>query len=90
LNISKIIIFGSHARGHATEESDVDVVIVSDYFSKKDIFKRAELTKDAEIMTIKKFLIPLDIITLTTKELENEDSLISAYAKRGRIVFSAS
>jgi hypothetical protein len=37
----------------------------------KDIFKRANMTKDAEIKTIKKFLIPLDIITLTSKEFKN-------------------
>ena len=87
LNISKIVIFGSQARGNAKEESDVDVIIVSDDFSNKNIFKRAELTKDAEILTIRKFMIPFDIITLTTEELENDESLISGYAKGGRIVF---
>ena len=28
----EIILFGSHARGEATEDSDIDVVIVSDKF----------------------------------------------------------
>jgi Nucleotidyltransferase domain. len=55
LNISKIIVFGSYAYGKATDESDIDVVIVSDDFRGKNIFKRAELTKEAEIMTIKNF-----------------------------------
>lgn len=87
LNISKIILFGSHAKGKVTEESDIDIVIVSKDFEDKDIFERAILTKDAEIVTIKKFMIPLDIITLTPKEFENGTSLISDYAKSGEVVY---
>lgn len=89
LNISKIILFGSHASGTATEESDIDIVIVSKDFKGKDIFKRAELTKEAEIMTIKKFMIPVDIITLTPEELKSKTSLISEYAKSGKVLYAA-
>lgn len=88
LNISKIILFGSHAKGGATDESDIDLVIVSADFRRKDIFKRIELTKDAEIMTIKKFMVPLDIITMTPEEYESETSLIASYAKEGEIVYA--
>ena len=52
LNLSKIILFGSQAKGKSTEESDVDILIVSEDFHGKDIFERAALTKYAEIMTI--------------------------------------
>lgn len=89
LNISKIILFGSHARGIATEESDIDIVIVSKDFKGKDIFKRAELTKEAEIMTIKKFMISLDIVTLTPQEFKSGASLISDYAKNGKVLYAA-
>lgn len=89
LNISKIIIFGSHTRGTATEESDIDIVIVSKDFKGKNIFERATLTKEAEILTIKKFMVPLDIITLTPEELESESSLISNYTKEGKILYAA-
>ena len=88
LNVSKIILFGSQATGKATEESDIDVVIISDDFRNKDIFERAVLTKEAEIRTIKKYMIPLDIITLTPEEFESETSLISGYAKNGKIVYT--
>ncbi|MCX5898552.1 MAG: nucleotidyltransferase domain-containing protein [Proteobacteria bacterium] len=43
LNISKIILFGSQARGGATAGSDIDIAIVSVDFRGKDIFKRVEL-----------------------------------------------
>ncbi len=89
LNISKIIIFGSYAYGKPTEESDIDIVIVSKDFKEKDIFERAKLTKEAEIKTIKKFVIPLDIITMTPEELKSGRSLIADYAKNGKVLYAA-
>jgi predicted nucleotidyltransferase len=89
LRVSKIILFGSQAQGGATDESDIDIVIISEDFRGKDIFDRSMLTKEAEIMTIKKFIMPLDIITLTPGEFENETSLISQYAKNGEVIHSA-
>ncbi len=89
LNISKIIVFGSYASGKMTEESDIDIVIVSDDFKGKNIFERARLTKEAEIMTIKRFMIPLDILTMTPKELETGTSLISDYVKNGKVLYTA-
>ena len=87
LGISRMILFGSQAAGKATDESDVDVLIISEDFRGKDIFERAELTKEAEIMTIRRFLLPLDIITLTPEEFENESSLVAEYAKNGEVVY---
>lgn len=83
LNITKIILFGSYAREEAAEESDIDIAIVSKDFEDKDIFERADLTKEAEIKTIKKYMIPLDIVTLTPEELEDQASLIADYARNG-------
>jgi predicted nucleotidyltransferase len=88
LKVSKIVVFGSQARGTATEESDIDLVIVSEDFKRKNIFKRANLTKDAEIRTIKKFMVPLDIITLTPEKYENRTSLAAEYAREGEIVYA--
>jgi predicted nucleotidyltransferase len=89
LNISKIIVFGSYAYGKPTEESDIDIVIVSKDFEGKDIFERARFTKEAEIKTIKKYIIPLDIITMTPKELKSGSSLIADYAKNGKVLYAA-
>ena len=54
INISKIILFGSYANGTPDHESDIDLVIISNDFDGKNIFERATLTKEAEILTIKK------------------------------------
>lgn len=72
INISKIILFGSYANGTPDHESDIDLVIISNDFDGKNIFERANLTKEAEILTIKKFLIPLDILTLSNNEFETQ------------------
>ncbi len=89
LNIEKIILFGSQASGEATEESDIDIIVISKDFRNKDIFKRARLTKDAEISTIRKFMIPFDILTMTPEEFESGDSLLSEYAREGEIIYAA-
>jgi len=55
INVSQIILFGSHAIGNATSESDIDVVVVSGDFRRKNIFKRVDMMGDAEIRTIREF-----------------------------------
>ena len=86
LDVSTIILFGSQSRGEATEESDIDILIISEDFQGKDIFEMAKLTKDAEIITTNKFMIPFDIITLTPDEFENETSPVAEYAKKGKLM----
>ena len=88
LNIEKIILFGSQTNGEATEESDIDIIVISMDFRNKDIFKRARLTKEAEISTIRKFMIPFDIFTMTPEEFESENSLLSDYAREGEIIYA--
>jgi predicted nucleotidyltransferase len=83
LDITQVVLFGSQAKGVAKEESDIDIAIVSEDFRGKDIFQRADLTKEAEIDTIKKYLIPLDVITLTPEELQDESSLIAHLVRNG-------
>lgn len=87
LRLFKLILFGSQAKGDATEESDIDIVILSEDFRNKDIFERAQLIKDAEIQTIKKFMVPFDIITMTPEEFESGSSLIGLYASEGKVVY---
>jgi len=89
LNVSKIILFGSQVKGKTTEDSDIDILIISEDFHGKDIFERARLTKYAEIMTLKKFMMPLDIVTLTSEEFERGTSLVVEYAKRGKVMYAA-
>lgn len=88
LEVSRLIVFGSQSKGTATEESDIDIIIVSEDFKRKSIFKRADMTKDAEIRTIRKFMVPLDIITMTPDEYENKTSLMAGYARAGKVIYA--
>lgn len=89
VNVSKIILFGSQARGSASVGSDVDIVLVSKDFGRKNIYQRLEMIKDAEIATIKKFMIPFDIIMMTPEEFRSGSSLVSEFAKKGTVLTAA-
>jgi uncharacterized protein len=88
MKVDKIVLFGSQTKGTATEESDIDILIVSEVFRRKNIFMRAKLTQDAEIRTIRKFMVPLDIITMTPEEYEIGNSLIAEYIHEGELVYT--
>ena len=62
LDISKIILFGSQSKEEATEESDIDIAIISKDFIGKDIFERAHMTRDAEINTRTKSSLRSDFL----------------------------
>lgn len=89
MEVTKIVLFGSQAGGNASAESDVDIVVISKDFRNKDIFKRLALIKDAEIATIKKYMIPLDVIMMTPDEFTSGTSLVSEYAKKGKVISDA-
>ncbi len=54
------------------------VDVFSDFIN---ILKRARLTKDAEIMTIRIFMIP--------QELADDKSLLSDYARNGEFTYES-
>jgi len=89
LQPDRIILFGSQADNTATQSSDIDLAIISSAFRNRDSVQRALMTRQAEIRTIKTFVVPLDIITLTPEELDDEESLISGYVRKGKTVFAA-
>ncbi|MEW5944759.1 MAG: nucleotidyltransferase domain-containing protein [bacterium] len=68
IRVSKIIVFGSHARGTAARESDIDMIIVSGDFRGKGLLKRAEMIGDAEYKTVCKFDVAIDVILESPEE----------------------
>ncbi len=87
LKISKIVLFGSHSMGKASEGSDIDVAVISEDFEGKDVFARVRMIKDAEAATIRRFMVPLDVVAFTPEEFDGEASLAAGYAKAGEVVF---
>lgn len=88
LEIDKIILFGSYTKGNYRKDSDMDVVIISKDFSGKGIFERARMLGDLEWKLVEKFLIPIDIITMSPEDFKNGVSPIVQYAQSGEIVYA--
>lgn len=65
IGAERIILFGSYARGDFDEDSDVDLLLVSKKFRKKDFHRRFEglwLKWDLDL--------PVDFIPYTPEEFE--------------------
>ena len=43
VNINKVLLFGSYARNNATENSDVDLAIISEEFDKAPLLEKVKL-----------------------------------------------
>lgn len=66
LKVDKIILFGSHARGDAREDSDIDLLVVSSDFQKMPFHKRFEILGTA-IANVKQ---PVEPLACTPEEIE--------------------
>ncbi len=81
----KIVLFGSHAYGHPTPDSDLDLLIVME--SKKRPVERAvEVSK-----SIRFYPIPMDIMVRTPAEIRNRiqlgDSFFREVMERGKVIY---
>ena len=87
LEINKIILFGSYAKGNYKKDSDIDIVIISKSFRRKGIFERAEMLGNLEWELIDKYLFPFDIITMSPEDFNRGVSLVSQYARDGEVIY---
>ena len=85
-NPDKIILFGSHAYGQASSDSDVDILVVL-RFEGKPVRKAIEIRNrvNAEL--------PLDLIVRTPEQLADRlsqnDWFIREIVERGRTLYEA-
>src|SRR2546428_4403857 len=78
----KIILFGSHAYGNPTPESDVDLLVVMDYKG-RPIEQTLKIHRELDIVT------PVDVLVYSPKEvderLEDGDMFIVDVMRRGKV-----
>ena len=67
-NLISIVLFGSYARGTATEYSDVDLLVIAKNLPKRRI-ERYKLMSDIDLEFLKKYHIVLSPILLEPGEL---------------------
>ena len=82
----KIILFGSHAYGNPTGESDIDLLVIK--HSKLPRYKRArEIRKHLWDITE----MPTDILVYTPEEVDEwknvKESFITSVVKKGKSVY---
>ena len=68
IQVDSIALFGSALTGDMHDDSDIDIIVISVDFRDKDIFERAKLTMFPEIMTLRKFKVPMDILNMSPEE----------------------
>ncbi len=82
----KIILFGSHAYGTPTPESDVDLLVVMD-FEGHPFDQSAKIRQELDLIT------PLDLLVRTPKEviwrLEDGDMFMLDIFCRGKVMYEA-
>lgn len=82
-----IIIFGSSAKGTATDNSDIDLFVLWDEQENVPNIKRRIYLRKIIGITEK----PLDIITCSTEELqqalENQNSFTANIVKEGKLIY---
>lgn len=93
LNIYKIILFGSYARGTATQNSDIDLVVILDSDEMSQLFK----DRMARRRPVSRSLLeinrqyPMDIVVYTKAEYDylksKDDSFIQEIEETGKELY---
>ncbi len=83
----KVYIFGSYAWGNPTEDSDLDILVITDKFEELSVGKRISLATDI----LFDYEFPIDLIVESKKEFElsqlQKDSLESYIGSKGVVVY---
>jgi len=65
-----IALFGSFHRDNSHENSDIDMIIISDSFEGKNLFERINMTLKAESDVRSRYIAPMDILLKTPQEYD--------------------
>ncbi len=86
-HVHKIILFGSHADAMATEDSDVDLLVLMDY-------EGHPARMAATIRQSLPFDLPLDLIVKTPRDFDNRirkgDFFLKEISEKGKLLYAAS
>ncbi len=82
----KIVLFGSHAWGTPTPDSDVDILVILPFEGK--VWHMAAAIREKVKVTF-----PLDLIVRTQRQIEDclnkHDPFISEIIEKGRVLYEA-
>ncbi len=82
----KVILFGSYASGNASENSDLDILLVKET-DEEPVARAAGVRK-----ALRDFLFPMDILIYTPDEIDRDKdrkyTFIHDVLKSGRVVYA--
>lgn len=82
----KIILFGSHAEGQPTPESDVDLLVVMD-FDGSPLQQAIKISRELGLVT------PMDLLVRTSAQVQErlriEDPFMREIVERGKVLYEA-
>jgi len=84
IEVSQIILYGSHAKGKPKEYSDIDIAVVSPTFKKLDIFERQEILSKAH----HRFGVPIEPIGLTPDQIKEKKGFVREIVDSGIIIYT--
>ncbi len=85
ITVNKIILYGSFAREDYRDDSDIDVIVISDDFVSFNYWERVDLLSEV----IYEIFEPIEAVSFTSKEWENSHSFLVDYARDGEVVYAA-
>ena len=68
-----IALFGSFLHGNNHNESDMDIIIISEAFEGIDLSERINMTLKAEYEVRKQYVVPMDILLKTPEEYHHHN-----------------
>lgn len=81
IDVERVILYGSFAKGNQREDSDIDIVIISKDFQKMNLRERLEVLGIAAVRIMK----PVEAMGYTPREIEvaSEASLLKEILELG-------
>jgi uncharacterized protein len=70
INVEKIILYGSHASDKADKQSDIDVMVISQYFKGMNALQRGETF--GKILADIKIIAPIEPLGFTETEFQKK------------------
>ena len=88
IRVATVILFGSRINGNPHKDSDLDIVVLSKDFARKNIFKKAAMVHGVHRQLVKLLAMPLDLLYYSPSEWEMSNSPVVYAAKSSGVQFS--
>ena len=84
IGVVRVILFGSYAKGHPREDSDIDLIVVSKDFERMNIRERLEILGVASA----RIMQPIQAKGYTPQEMESKekDLFLSEIIEQSKVV----